>query len=427
MSINVIKDNNQLQIEYSSEIPNNSALYEKIYKRESYNINKTFYVCIDDLVSSQKDDIKSKIKELQIDEFISYIESEICILTFVIGTLEDNYYKISKDILGIENDIFIHKDINIDNKYFVCSPNISIFSSISELIDGDIYITTDNLEDCTKDNYIPNSIYLELINKFPNSTEINKYKQSRISSILSEYVNTKGDFQAKYDKYISKKTPIKLTTTLESKYIEDLKYEALNTLITVIEHNLNVFKLEDEKQWQKLLLPVVTFINPKYIYATAEEKLGKIHGHDRQVDFVLIDASGYVDLAEIKSPVKKPLRKTLYRNNYIGSGELTGSIVQIEKYITALRENSKEKNDLIQRIKDDINDEHIENIKVVNPKGIIILGRSNDFTPQQKDDFELIKRQYNNVVDILTYDDLLDRLKIMQSHLLKETSDNDEI
>ena len=50
-------------------------------------------------------------------------------------------------------------------------------------------------------------------------------------------------------------------------------------------------------------------------------------------------------------------------------------------------------------------------IRVTNPKAMIILGRDNDFIADQKFDFEIIKRKYANIVDIMTYDDLLRRLE----------------
>ena len=49
--------------------------------------------------------------------------------------------------------------------------------------------------------------------------------------------------------------------------------------------------------------------------------------------------------------------------------------------------------------------------QIVNPQGMLLIGRSKHFNQQQNSDFELIKRQYKNIVDIFTYDDLLDRLK----------------
>lgn len=49
-------------------------------------------------------------------------------------------------------------------------------------------------------------------------------------------------------------------------------------------------------------------------------------------------------------------------------------------------------------------------IRITNPKAMLILGRDKDFTSDQKFDFEIIKRKYANIVDIMTYDDLLRRM-----------------
>jgi hypothetical protein len=49
-------------------------------------------------------------------------------------------------------------------------------------------------------------------------------------------------------------------------------------------------------------------------------------------------------------------------------------------------------------------------LKIANPKAIILLGRDNDFEGQQHFDFEIIRRKYVNMLDIMTYDDLLRRV-----------------
>lgn len=53
-------------------------------------------------------------------------------------------------------------------------------------------------------------------------------------------------------------------------------------------------------------------------------------------------------------------------------------------------------------------------IRISNPKAIIIVGRDQiggaDMTGGQLLDFEVIKRKYANMMDIITYDDLLRRL-----------------
>ena len=82
---------------------------------------------------------------------------------------------------------------------------------------------------------------------------------------------------------------------------------------------------------------------------------------------------------------------------------------QIEKYIYCLNTKDNNKANLIEKLSG-ILPESITPA-VLNPKGILLLGRSKDSNNQQRTDFELIKRQYKNIVDIMTYDDLLKRLE----------------
>ena len=59
-------------------------------------------------------------------------------------------------------------------------------------------------------------------------------------------------------------------------------------------------------------------------------------------------------------------------------------------------------------------------INITNPSGIIIMGRCLNMSSEQKRDFEIVKRKYKNIVDIITYDDLLKRLRIMIDNFKKE-------
>ncbi|HWK77751.1 Shedu anti-phage system protein SduA domain-containing protein [Microbacterium sp.] len=49
-------------------------------------------------------------------------------------------------------------------------------------------------------------------------------------------------------------------------------------------------------------------------------------------------------------------------------------------------------------------------VQITNPKAYVLSGRDNSFTDQQAFDFEFVRRKYSNLVDIITYDDLLRRL-----------------
>jgi hypothetical protein len=45
------------------------------------------------------------------------------------------------------------------------------------------------------------------------------------------------------------------------------------------------------------------------------------------------------------------------------------------------------------------------------------MGREKGLSDVQKNDLEIIKRKYKNIMDIITYDDLIRRIKnIIESH-----------
>jgi hypothetical protein len=50
-------------------------------------------------------------------------------------------------------------------------------------------------------------------------------------------------------------------------------------------------------------------------------------------------------------------------------------------------------------------------IKITNPKWLLILWRDKNFSDSQRFDFEIIRRKYSNIMDIITYDDLIRRLE----------------
>ena len=135
-----------------------------------------------------------------------------------------------------------------------------------------------------------------------------------------------------------------------------------------------------------------------------------IDDYDKQPDFVLVDANGFIDVLEIKKPNIQILTKEAsYRNNYVPVRNLAGSVQQIEKYLYCLNRLNPDSDRFFSILKESLP----QNIKPIalNPQGILLLGRSNQFNDQQRNDFELIKRQYKHIADIMTYDDLVIRLE----------------
>ena len=123
-----------------------------------------------------------------------------------------------------------------------------------------------------------------------------------------------------------------------------------------------------------------------------------------------------MDILEIKKPdVRLITKQASYRNNYVPVKELSGAVQQIEKYIYCLTSIENSQKNVIEKLRDGLPEGMVP--QVVSPKGMLLIGRSKDFNEQQKRDFEIIKRQYKNIADIMTYDDLLKRISNIVSSL----------
>ena len=149
---------------------------------------------------------------------------------------------------------------------------------------------------------------------------------------------------------------------------------------------------------------------PKYILCTREIQFAGVDGYDKRPDFVLVDTNGFVDILEIKKPEMQLLtEQASYRNNYVPVREFSGVIQQVEKYIFCLTSTEKSRNQVVAKLSAML-PSGIE-LDIVSPQAMIIAGRNHHFNSQQKRDFELIRRQYKHIADIMTYDDLVARFE----------------
>jgi hypothetical protein len=171
-----------------------------------------------------------------------------------------------------------------------------------------------------------------------------------------------------------------------------------------------------EKDWQKKILELLLFIFPKYIAVLENvhvkdfySKPGKVT--DRYIDLMLVDANGNIDIIEVKRPFDNALlSRNKYRDNHTPRTELAGSVMQSEKYLFHLNKwGQAGEREIYEKRKSEL-PVGME-LKITNPKSMILLGRDNDFTGEQRFDFEIIRRKYANMIDIMTYDDLLRRLE----------------
>ncbi len=350
-------------------------------------------------------------------EMIEDSNAEVEYYLFLIGTLKDKYYEIDKDILELDNSLFLYKELKIDKKTFLATNNISIFNKIDELVSEPIVIGGD------KDNVIPLDEFEVLQKLFPTSTTLQHFAQSRISIIIKNYLHSTTDAEENLEKHFNRqqKSADNLYGNKNEKPL--IKVEALRIYelekYRYIKHSVEAMLKDSdsysEHDWQTIIIEFVLLLFPKYVAVIKEMEIKDYYTNppkvlSRRVDFGLIDANGNVDIIEIKKPFKDVLLyKRRYRDNYTPKKDLSGTIMQVEKYIFHLNKwgvaGEKKLNEKYHTIiPTDMK------IKVINPKAMIIMGRDNEFRDDQRFDFSIIKKQTTNIIDFMTYDDLLKRL-----------------
>jgi hypothetical protein len=310
--------------------------------------------------------------------------------------------------LQIERDVYIDKNIEIGLKFFIANNNISVFKKIDELLMDDLQEIKIGIS--KKDN-LPYDIFEKLIKNFPTTTELKHYAHMRVETVIKDYLELDKDYEERYNRYMDKKPSIRGMDVYD--YFDEYEVDKYKKILAKLKYILDDEDKYTEKQWQKEILQIIRLIYPKYIAVFENVTIRDVYKPtNRFLDFMLIDANGNTDIIEIKKPFgsKGIVTSSKYRDNHIPVRELSGSIMQIEKYIFYLNKWGKAGEDALTK-KYALQLPKDFKIKITNPHALIIMGRDHPMNPKQQEDFEIIKRKYKNVADILTYDDLIRRLE----------------
>lgn len=337
---------------------------------------------------------------------------------FVVGELEGEYFKMDRGFLGIQYNLYLHESLSFQRKTFVAERNISIFRRFNNFGLEELWIGG------KKEDALPQAVFEEMLTQFPTTWELNRYSKARVSSIIRNYVPIETDYEEKYRKYRERKAskvgsqPLKIFAAYESDKFKDL-LEKLEAMLS----NSDAY---NESQWQKEILQIIRLLYPKYIHAIREAPVrDSLAKKNRKIDFLLVDASGYVDAVEINKPFAKCIvTSNRYRDNHVPMRELNGTVMQLEKYLYHLNRwgplgekklNKEYGGELPNGLE----------IRVINPSGMIIMGRDQDLTEDQRNDFEVIRRKYRHVLEIMTYDDMLRRLRVILDQLESSKIEDD--
>ena len=419
------KKDRQLILCYETE---SDWLEEKLEEDQDFQIYKTFSFSKKDLISKDE-------------------ESSICYdYKFVLGEKDQNYFRIDKEKIGATFDLYIDASLSIDQSWFVTSSSkrsryqdktgeeksSSIYGNILYAFKNfykhdKLFIDIDSDSNFEDDGlHITQSTYKDFVKIFPTATNVKYQTLSIFTKLLKSELDV-VDYEEIYSRYKSREISVRNKEDIKTEEIckqEKVKFiYAKDQLLKSLERSAaGEFIHEDE--FSKLIAQIFCFLNPKYVKIQTKLNISDYTGAraNCQADLSLIDCEGNIDLIEVKSPQAYPnlFRKKLYRNHYVPSGELSGAINQLEQYLKCLTKMTAEeianKNPALQNEMGEIK------LKAVHPKGYIIFGRdaasfNGDNVNQKRLDFELIKNTYKDVVDIITFDELVKRFERIISFL----------
>jgi hypothetical protein len=373
-----------------------SWVYDRFDRGEDLLIKGTFHLRRDHLIADRSTDAP--------DDESAFVDLEP--LCFRVAHLDGEYFSFDSEVLPIGYPLLIHRNAQITWKWFTAEQRTSIFRVISEIRPKRIVIGGN------EPDAIPEAEFEKLISNFPTGHELKRYVLARVAAVVREFSETQVDAERLYRNYVNKRLS-KRTPDIVGLFRKDeeRKYRYLLGRLSAMLADENTY---NESAWQAEILQIILLLNPKYIKAIEQAPVWDTDRKTtRKIDILLVDASGNVDVIEIKQPFDKCIvTEGLHRDNHIPLRELSGSVMQVEKYLYYLnRWGTDGEVTLTERYREVLPQGF--SIKITNPSGIIIMGRDNNLTEAQRRDFEVVKRKYKNIADIITYDDLLRRLEFV--------------
>lgn len=353
---------------------------------------------------------------------------------FRFATVEERagsrYWHVAGRILGISQDVLLCVDRRLKNEMFAVGyeRRTSVFRKISDVLAPDeAEITIGG----TAPDSIPWDDFDNLLSRFPTTALLRHYGDREIADTIGYYLKPRKDYAKAYadsKRKLAAKAPYEVdrigTDSIRKNFGKSL-FESID----LVERQLALGEDGSEDVWQKILLDILPVLYPQYIAVVCEvavhetiSKGGKLT--KRRIDHLLIDAAGNVDVLEVKRAFsKRRILRGPYRCNYFPGYELAGGIEQVEKYLHYLNHlGSRGEAEFTEWCKKKLQKQGGPELpedlmlRCVSPHALLFIGHC-EFNEGEQRDFDLIRRQYAHIADIITYDDLLARLKRMAAAL----------
>lgn len=382
-----------------------SWVRERFERDEELLVKGTFHLTSKDLVEDAAEEAANAAGD---DEGALWIDDDR--LAFAIATAEGEYFRFKPQVLGFETPVLLHRDARPNWKWFSAERKVSILSIVQSLGLERIVIGGSDPD------AIPIPEYERLLDQFPTPYELRRYVQARVGTVVRQYTEPAIDAEALLNAYVDRRTTA-TAPDLEAPFrqFDAAKYAfALERLQAMLANETG----PSEAQWQLEIVEIILLLNPRYIKAFTEVRLWDSDASTwRRIDILLVDASGNVDVIEIKKPMGKPIMLPVrYRDHHLPMRDLVGAMGQVTHYLRHLSRWGPAGEDyLTQLLSTDLPAGF--KIRIINPSGIVIMGRSNTLSDAQRREFEVLRRDSKGIVDIVTYDDLLARVQAVLDQL----------
>ncbi|CAJ5421630.1 Uncharacterised protein [Burkholderia pseudomallei] len=402
---------NQLQLIYRPH-DGTQWVYRKFKDGDGITVKGTFRLTRQILVSDDIDEwneVNGWEPRTDPDEFDFDVGGEDR-MDFIIASAKGKYFWFNPEVLAIGVPVLLYRQAKPTWKWFCAEKRTSILGVIAQLKMSRIVIGG------PEPDAIPVAEFEKLIAQFPTAHELKRYVIARISGVVREYTDAEVDGEEQLRRTVARRVK-GMPRDLAAPFREaDLrKFEYLLAHLKMMLSKSNEYK---ETHWQAEIVKIICLLNPKYIEALTGVRVKDFDsGSYRILDILLLDASGNIDVVEIKQPFGEAMvTPRRYRKNHVPMRELSGAVMQVEKYLLHLtRWGKRGEEELTKRYASRLPPGF--KVRVVNPCGLIIMGRDADMTPDQRDDFEVARRHYKHIADIVTYDDLLRRLEAVLNKL----------
>ena len=331
---------------------------------------------------------------------------------FRIGVADGDYWRLHAKVLGLGQDMLVARSVRLTEGMFVAERNISVFRRMERVARRQIVIGGG------RPDAIPEEDFRVLLKQFPTSTECRLYSDARVGRVIQEYYASAGEAEQRLQKHLDAKRAARSSRKREPYVISEMELDKFTFVRDRFSEMLRDAEVYSEREWQNEVARLFCLIFPRYVCVLEGVKITERFSHPgknvrREVDMVLVDSSGTIDILEIKKPfVDCLVSRGRYRDNYVPKREVAGAVVQCEKYLFYLNCGGASSEKAVQQ-RLDAELTNAPQVRIVNPRAYILAGRDDNLTAEQKFDFEFTRRGGRGVADIITYDDLLRRLDTM--------------